>query len=99
MVFQFENAAFNTKIGEISNPIRTKFGFHIIKATDSRSAKGTMKAAHIMISANEKSTDEEKLNAENKIQEIYEKLKKGEPFEELAQNFSEDLNYAYKFIK
>ena len=96
MVFQFENAAFNTKIGEISNPIRTKFGFHIIKATDSRSAKGTMKAAHIMISANEKSTDEEKLNAENKIQEIYEKLKKGEPFEELAQNFSEDLSSSEK---
>ncbi len=96
MVFQFENTAFNTKIGEISNPIRTKFGFHIIKATDSRSAKGTMKAAHIMISANEKSTDEEKLNAENKIQEIYEKLKKGEPFEELAQNFSEDLSSSEK---
>ncbi len=96
MVFQFENAAFNTKIGEISNPIRTKFGFHIIKATDSRSAKGTMKAAHIMISANEKSTDEEKLNAENKIQEIYEKLKKGEKFEELAQNFSEDLSSSEK---
>jgi len=57
MVFQFENTAFNTKIGQISNPIRTKFGFHIIKATDSRSAKGTMKAAHKMISAKEKSTD------------------------------------------
>jgi peptidyl-prolyl cis-trans isomerase SurA len=96
MVFQFENTAFNTKIGQISNPIRTKFGFHIIKATDSRSAKGTMKAAHIMISANEKSTDEEKLNAENKIQEIYEKLKKGEKFEELAQNFSEDLSSSEK---
>ena len=96
MVFQFEDAAYNTKVGDISLPIRTKFGYHIIKVTDIRDAKGTMKAAHIMISSTDKSTDEEKLNAENKINEIYEKLKNGEKFEELAQNFSEDLSSSEK---
>ncbi|MBK7104225.1 MAG: peptidylprolyl isomerase [Ignavibacteriae bacterium] len=33
MVKEFENASFNGKIGEIQKPVRTQFGFHIIKVT------------------------------------------------------------------
>ena len=96
MVYQFEDAAYSTKKGEISSPIRTKFGYHIVKVTDSRDAKGTMKAAHIMISVTDKSTEEEKINAESKIKEIYEKLKNGDKFEDLAQSYSEDLSSSEK---
>lgn len=36
MVPQFEVAAFNLPVGEISKPIWTQFGWHLIKVTDRR---------------------------------------------------------------
>ncbi len=34
MVKEFENACFNGKVGEVQKPIKTNYGYHIIKVTD-----------------------------------------------------------------
>ena len=34
MVYDFETAAYNTNIGELSMPVKTKYGYHIIKVDD-----------------------------------------------------------------
>lgn len=36
MVKEFEDAAFSMEIGEVSDPIQTQFGWHLIKLTDKR---------------------------------------------------------------
>lgn len=90
MVYPFESAAYSTKDGEVSNPVRTKYGYHIIKVSDKREARGTISAAHIMVTAPKDSDKDDLKNAELKINEIYEKLESGESFEKLARLYSDD---------
>jgi peptidyl-prolyl cis-trans isomerase SurA len=96
MVYDFETAAYNTKIGEISNPVRTKYGFHLIKVNDKRKAVGQVKVAHIMFKTGQ-GADENKLNqAKEKINKALQLLNKGEDFADVAERFSEDRSTAVK---
>ena len=90
MVYPFENAAFKTAVGEISMPIRTRFGYHIIKVSDKRPSQGEILTAHIMVKFPKDAGEKDKANLKTKIDEIYTKLKGGEKFEDLARQFSDD---------
>ena len=44
-----ENVAYTLKVGEISDPIRTDRGYHLIKVLDKRPARGQIEAEHLLI--------------------------------------------------
>jgi peptidyl-prolyl cis-trans isomerase SurA len=90
MVYPFETGAYKTKKGEISKPVRTRFGYHIIKVSDIRDYKGDLKIAHIMVSKTKDTTKNANENAKKRIDDIYKKIKQGESFEALAKEFSDD---------
>ncbi len=90
MVYPFENAAYSLQIDEISMPVRTDFGYHLIKLTDKLPAMGRARVAHIMVSIPQDADDALKEQAEAKVREIKQKLTQGESFESLAERFSDD---------
>lgn len=90
MVYPFETAAYNTEKGNISEIVRTRFGYHILKVNDKRAAKGRRRVAHIMVVL-PKGADESKIKqANDKVALIQSKLDAGEDFAELAKEFSDD---------
>jgi len=96
MVYPFEDAAFKTPIGQVSMPVRSQYGYHLIYVNDKRPAKGQIETEHIMIVSNDKMSEEDQAKAKTKINEIYELLKNGENFEDLAKKYSDDKQSAVK---
>lgn len=94
MVYPFETAAYTTKIGEISMPVRTRFGYHLIKVVDKREAQGQIMCEHIMVKSQKGQSAADSVAAKQKIDEIYGKIKAGENFEELARQQSDDKGSA-----
>lgn len=94
MVYPFETGAYTTKKGDVSKPVRTRFGYHLIKVQDVRPHRGDVTAAHIMIMKPRTENAEEAVKAKKTIDEIYQKLKQGEDFEALAKQFSQDKSTA-----
>lgn len=86
MVYPFETACYNTAIGAISMPFRTQFGYHIVTINDNRPTLGEVEVAHIMFKSTEK---------ESQIDEVYQKILKGEDFGMLAKHYSVDQNTSH----
>ena len=94
MIYSFENAAYKTPIGDVSKPIRTRYGYHLVRPNSTRKAMGKVKTSHIMITTNQKLPNNNKITSE-KINTIYNDLNNGTlSFEELANKFSEDRKSA-----
>jgi peptidyl-prolyl cis-trans isomerase SurA len=87
MVYNFESAAYATEVGAVSQPFRTRFGFHVVKILEKRKSRGQVSVAHIMIANTQKDST---LVAKDRIQELHRLLLQGDDFGELAKQFSDD---------
>ena len=90
IVYPFETVAYNTPVGSISRPFKTVYGYHIIKKTDERSARGDIQVAQIMREVLKSRGPEGEAAAKKTIDSIYAALKKGANFEKLVDEYSED---------
>ncbi|HPE86301.1 MAG TPA: peptidylprolyl isomerase [Bacteroidales bacterium] len=96
MVYPFETAAYNTPLNEISLPVRTDFGYHILKITDRQPAMGKVQCAHILLKYNGEVTTEQREELKEKATAIYQEIRNGKGFEEAAGEYSEDPGSAAK---
>ena len=87
MVYPFETGAYNTKVGDISLPVRSNFGYHLIKVNNKRATPKPKNIAHILV----ETKDINDQQAKKKINDIYKRLELGDPFHDVAFHFSEDI--------
>lgn len=94
MIYPFEERAYRTPVGQVSEIVRTRFGYHLIKVHDERPARGEIKVAHIMKmfprQASEATIAALKLQADS----IWLKAVSGADFAELAKKYSDDKQSA-----
>jgi len=94
MVYPFEKVAFNTKVGLLSMPFQTSYGYHILKLVDKRPARGSIKVAHIFIRTPSGISEDQKKEAYGKVQMVYDSLQIGADFGALAMHHSDDRSSA-----
>ena len=96
MVYPFETGAYNTAVGEVSDPVRSDFGYHIIKITDRIPAQGSVEVAHLFLQMPENSMQKDSVYLEKKADSLYQRIKNGESFEDLVTEYSDDKGSAAK---
>lgn len=83
-VYSFENVAYNTPVGGISKPFRTRFGYHVLKVNDKQLDIKDIKFSQILLSVNDP-------KSEKLAEKICAQLRKGKiGFSEAAKKYSLD---------
>ena len=92
MVYPFETGAYNTKEGEISMPVRSDFGYHIIKVTSVTDAMGSIQAAHIFLQLPFDASAEDEAAMKLKADNIYNELmaQNGKNWNEMVKQYTDD---------
>ncbi|MCF0070646.1 peptidylprolyl isomerase [Dyadobacter sp. CY261] len=89
-LYPIETAAYALPVGKISQPVRTKAGYHLIKVNDRRSNRGMVRIAHIMVKVDTAGTSAQKESAKVRIDEAYSQLQNGADWNMVADKYSDD---------
>lgn len=89
VLYPIETAAYTTEAGKYAPPVRSDYGYHIVKVLNKRPSRGQVQVAQILVTANTK--DEASIDvAKHKAENYYRKLKDGADFTQMVKEFSED---------
>jgi peptidyl-prolyl cis-trans isomerase SurA len=87
----FADAVIDLELGEVSKPIKSASGFHIIQIADKRGGSTMMvlqtKVSHILVMPNEIRSDKD---VQARIKQVHKKLDNGDSFADLAKEYSDD---------
>lgn len=87
-IAEFEKVAYVLQINEISQPVETPFGFHIIQLLDKRET--AVKTRHILLKLGQ--TDDDATRTKGFLDSLKMRVAKGELFEDLAKQYSDDVD-------
>lgn len=93
--YELENLAYSTPLNKVSEPYRSKAGYHIFKRTAERKAVGKLQIAQILLAFSPDATDAAKQLIKQRADSIYQALQKGADFTTLVTNYSND-NFSYQ---
>lgn len=85
MVTPFEEEAYKTPVGKVSNVVRSNFGYHIIYVNDKRSNRGKIRTSHIFFTI-----QRGREAAFQRAQMVYDSLQNGANWELMARQYSDD---------
>lgn len=91
MVYPFESAAYSLNVGEVSKPVRTIYGYHIVKLFEKNPYFNRCSFQHIWVS-----DKGEKEKSFARILDAYKKIVDGENFNTVCSNYSDDQSTAEK---
>ena len=84
----FANAVGSLKVGEVSPPVLTVYGYHLIQITDERPATGEVRIRHILVRAQPNDSDIDEVFKSANF--VYDELKRGASFDSLAARYNTD---------
>jgi peptidyl-prolyl cis-trans isomerase SurA len=88
--YVLENVAYSTPVGKFSEPVRAPKGFYILKNNKERDASGTIRVAQILLALPPMPKEGKKDELSRLADSIYNALKAGGNFAELAKKYSND---------
>lgn len=89
--YQMEVEVYNAKKGDVLMPIRSDFGYHVVRVGDVRPARGEMEIAHILVR-----NGENPAAAKTRIEEVSAKLMTGANWDETCNAYSDDKQTSTK---
>ena len=91
MIYPFENAAYNTPVGQVSMPVRTQFGYHLIYVQDKIPAIAKLFVSQIFIrDSTALGSNADHSAALAKCALVKQQYQQGVSFDTLAAKYSDD---------
>lgn len=91
LIPEFEDAAYETKVGGIyPAPVKTRFGYHVIKVTQKQERVPQIRASHVLVDFFDDEGKPDTTLAIARIDSVKQLLKEGKSFADVAERFSKD---------